>query len=65
MEEILTGLGLGFFAQNSKQRVEVLLKLQDMYRGKNEISALKAASRTAIQKYSRFNQLKKLAESLG
>ncbi|GMQ26690.1 hypothetical protein Aoki45_33730 [Algoriphagus sp. oki45] len=65
MEEILTDSGLGFFAQNSKQGAEVILKLQDMYLDRKEISSLKAASRKADLKYSRFYQLKKLSEYLG
>ncbi|GMQ29522.1 glycosyltransferase [Algoriphagus confluentis] len=65
MEQILTDSGLGYFAQNTKNGVGILLQLQELYLDKNKLAEKKAASREPIFKYSRFSQLKKLAEHLG
>lgn len=65
MEEILKESGLGFFAKNASDGVDLILELQDFYREQNRLSQLKAHSRTSILKYSRFQQLKKLADYLG
>ncbi|WP_103923142.1 glycosyltransferase family protein [Algoriphagus boritolerans] len=65
MEEILTESGLGFFAMNSSDGKELLLELQNLYREVEQLSKMKANSRRTILRYSRFEQLKKLAEHIG
>jgi glycosyltransferase involved in cell wall biosynthesis len=64
MEEILKESGLGFFAKNASDGVDLILELQDLYRDQNRLSQMKTHSRTSILKYSRFQQLKKLEEYL-
>lgn len=65
MEEILTESGLGFFVKNSKDGVNLILKLQDLYTGSENLYELKTKSKNTILKYSRFYQLKKLVEFIG
>lgn len=65
MEEILKESGLGFFVKNSSDGVRVLFELQNLYRNKESLSELRAESRKTILKYSRFQQLEKLAKHLG
>lgn len=64
MEEILTETGLGFFANNETEGEELILKLQQIHDEKFQLSKLRENSRTVIKKYSRFEQLKKLADRL-
>jgi glycosyltransferase involved in cell wall biosynthesis len=65
MEEILTESGLGFFVKNPSDGVNRLIELQDLYLKQGKLAELKASSRKVILKYSRFQQLMKLAEYIG
>ncbi len=65
MEEILSESGLGFFAKNKNQGLSIMGELQDLYENEANLSQLKELSREVVSKYSRFHQLKNLADSLG
>lgn len=65
MEEILKEVGLGYFVQNSEMGESILLELQEFCGKKENLSHLREISRKKVSAYSRFHQLKKLADHLG
>jgi glycosyltransferase involved in cell wall biosynthesis len=65
MEDILKDSGLGFFAKNPSQGKSLIFDLMDLYQKGGSLSVLKQTSRKSVAKYSRFHQLKKLADDLG
>lgn len=65
MQQILEDTGLGFFATSAEEGVQRLDQLQELYRNESRLASLKDQSRKAVAKYSRFLQMKKLADHLG
>jgi glycosyltransferase involved in cell wall biosynthesis len=65
MEEILKESGLGFFVKNAVQGKSLILDLMHLYDKEESLSVLRQTSRKSVTKYSRFYQLRKLADDLG
>jgi glycosyltransferase involved in cell wall biosynthesis len=64
MEGILKESGLGFFVNTSSQGEKVILQLQEYYKREGNSLIFRDQSRETVVKYSRFHQLKKLADHL-
>jgi len=64
MEEILLDSGLGFIANSVEEGIQKISEIRELY-GSGRIEELKDKSRPRIDKYSRFNQLKKINHVFG
>jgi glycosyltransferase involved in cell wall biosynthesis len=65
MEEILKESGLGYFCKDSNKGAELVLQIMELYKDSQTLQKQKEQARELILPYSRFHQLKHLAENLG
>lgn len=65
MEQMLKESGMGFFCKSAAEGAEKIREIMQLYKHPEYIAEMKIKAKDAVMPYSRFNQLKLLAQELG